>query len=218
MFHSCSKHFLSTYYMFNAILGTHQNRQTFFPSWWIRKLCRGGPELLPGIKQQSGPCVPSGGVWQRVGPQGTEGIWESGRGCPGGDFVWASFLGKTFLWFVSWMDCCPHPRGHLLPAAWSADCESCRKSWTHEPAQVRSAQACVGVCICVWLGVVCGGWETEGICIAQGVRNSENKTNLASSKNLLRENWPHKRPITPALTSHYLTLSLLNPILRLFDR
>lgn len=149
MFHSCSKHFLSTYYMFNAILGTHQNRQTFFPSWWIRKLCRGGPELLPGIKQQSGPCVPSGGVWQRVGPQGTEGIWESGRGCPGGDFVWASFLGKTFLWFVSWMDCCPHPRGHLLPAAWSADCESCRKSWTHEPAQVRSAQACVGVCICV---------------------------------------------------------------------
>lgn len=36
----------------------------------------------------------------------------------------------------------------------------------------------VGVCICVWLGMVCGGWEAEGICIAQGVGNSENKTNF----------------------------------------
>lgn len=47
----------------------------------------------------------------------------------------------------------------------------------------------VGVCICVWLGVVCGEWETEGICIAQVVREPEKQTNfLAVEQNLTFDN------------------------------
>lgn len=165
MFHSYSKHFLSTYYMFNAILGTHQNRQTFFPSWWIRKSRRGGRELLPGIKQQSGPCVPSGGVWQRVGPRGTEGIWESGRGCPGGDFVWASFLGKkrssglSLGWIVAHTHgaICFLQRGALIARAVG------RAEPTSLPkfALPRRVWVCAYVCACV--PGTCSWWHQCGI-------------------------------------------------------
>ena len=138
--------------MLNAILGTHQNRQTSFPSWWIRKSRRGGPELLPGIKQQSGPTCPVVEFGRGWSPKAQKAYWNQGGAVQEGTSCGLVSWEKTFLWFVSWMDLwdhCPHLRGHLLPAVWSADCESCSKSWTHEPAQVHSAQAYVGICICV---------------------------------------------------------------------